>query len=142
MGLPPQSSVLLPYESAVVLPMIEASDLLPPDDIPASPGPQPNSLGLVPGDWSPGSPRSAQRLVGPSTTSRLTVVASIAPLATIGTTVPSAVDPAPTSHPNGTRLKNNIKQSKVHIDGTVTYFVVRSSVSESTSHITAMKHPL
>ena len=52
------------------------------------------------------------------------------------------MDLAPTTHPYGTRLKNNIKKPKVCTDGTIAYSIVRSSASEPTSHITAMEHPL
>jgi len=45
-------------------------------------------------------------------------------------------------HRYGTRLKNNIHQPKKRTDGTVTYSVVRSSVSEPKSHIIALKYPL
>ena len=55
---------------------------------------------------------------------------------------PSIVNPAPTTYLYGTRLKYNIKKSKVRTDGTITYYVVRFSASEPTSHITAMEHPL
>ena len=58
-----------------------------------------------------------------------TVVAPVAPLAMASTIVPSIVDLTPATHPYGTRLKHNIKKSKVHTDGTVTYSVVRSSAS-------------
>ena len=122
--------------------MIGASDPPPVDDILASLGPHLNSLGSDPRDRSLGSSQCAQRLVGSSVAGRPTVVAPTAPLATAGMIVPSAMDPAPTVHPYGTRLKHNIKQPKVRIDRTVTYSVVRSSSSESTSHITAMEHPL
>ena len=86
-GLPLQSSASLPRESAVVLPMIGALDPPPADDIPASPRPHLDSLGFDPRDWSPGSPRSAQRPVGSSATGRPTTVAPTAPLAMAGTTV-------------------------------------------------------
>ena len=84
----------------------------------------------------------AQCPVGSSAAGQPTAVAPIAPLATAGTTVPSIVDPAPTTHLYGTRLKHNIKKPKVRTHGTVTYSVVRSSATEPTSHITAMEHPL
>ena len=116
--LPQQSSASLPCESALVVPpMIEASAPPPADDI-------------------------AQCPVESSAVGQPTAVASVAPLATADTAVPSNVDPAPTTHPYGTRLKHNIKKPKVRTDGTVTYLVARSSASEPTSHITAMEHPL
>jgi hypothetical protein len=46
------------------------------------------------------------------------------------------------AHPYGTRLRHNLRQPKVRTDGTVTYSAIRSSSSEPTSHIAAMKHPL
>jgi hypothetical protein len=46
------------------------------------------------------------------------------------------------AHPYGTRLKNNIRQSKTHIDGIVTYSVSRVPSAEPSSHVTAMKHPM
>ena len=77
-GLPLQSSTSLPRESAsIVLPMIGASDPLQADDIMQCP-------------------------IGSSVAGRPTAVAPIAPLATAGTTVPSVVDPPPTTHPYGT----------------------------------------
>ena len=97
-GLLPQSSTSLPRESASdVLPMIWASDPPPADDI-------------------------VQCLVGSSVSSRPTAIAPIAPFATADTAVPLVVDPPPTTHPYGTRLKHNIKQLKVRIDGTIRYF--------------------
>ena len=113
-----QFSASLPRESTLVVsPMIGASNPPPADDI-------------------------AQCLVGSSAAGRPTSVAPVAPLAAAGTTFPSVVDPAPTTHSYSTRLKHNINQPKVHTNGTVTYSVVRSSASEPTSHITAMEHPL
>ena len=118
LGLSLQSSVSLPHESvSVVLSMIGASDPPPADDIVQCP-------------------------IRSSTAGRPTAVASVAPLATASTVVPSVVDPAPTTHPYGTKLNHNIKQLKVHTYETVTYSMVRSSASEPTSHITAMEHPL
>ncbi|KAK4415342.1 Retrovirus-related Pol polyprotein from transposon RE1 [Sesamum alatum] len=46
------------------------------------------------------------------------------------------------AHQYGTRLQNNIRRPKVRTDGTVTYSVVKDSISEPTSHVTAMGHPL
>ena len=116
--LPQQSSASLPCESALVVPpMIEASAPLPADDI-------------------------AQCSVESSAAGQPTAVALVAPLATADTAVPSNVDPAPTTHLYGTRLKHNIKKPKVRTDETVTYLVARYSASERTSHITAMEHPL
>jgi hypothetical protein len=67
------------------------------------------------------------------------------------TLVPSPPDMIPTTpvappgastHPNGTRLKHNIHQSKVRTDVMVTYSVVRSPAVDPTSHIIAMQNPL
>jgi hypothetical protein len=69
-----------------------------------------------------------------------------------GASQPTSSDLVPTSaqpdgntapiHPYGTRLRNNLCQPKIRTDGTVTYSVIRSSSSEPTSHISAMKHAL
>ena len=116
--LPHQSSASLPRESALVVPpMIGASTPPPAYDI-------------------------AQCPVESSAAGQRTAVVSVAPLTTADTAVPSNVDPAPTTYSYGTRLKHNIKKPKVRTDGTITYYVVRSSTSEPTSHITAMEHPL
>jgi hypothetical protein len=48
------------------------------------------------------------------------------------------LDVGPT-HQYGTRLKNNIRQPKQRTDGTITYYVVRSSIFEPTSHVVALK---
>jgi hypothetical protein len=56
--------------------------------------------------------------------------------------VPNAEASDTAVHQYGTRLKNNIRQPKNCIDGTVTYSVTRTSSVEPSSHIDAMKHPL
>jgi hypothetical protein len=52
-----------------------------------------------------------------------------------------APDVGPT-HQYGTRLKHNIRQLKKRTDDTITYYVVQSSISETTSHVAALKDPL
>jgi hypothetical protein len=60
------------------------------------------------------------------------------------TTAEAALEtlPGAPSHSYGTRLKHNIRRSKVQTDGTVTYSVVWSPAVEPPSHITAIKNPL
>jgi hypothetical protein len=57
-----------------------------------------------------------------------------------------ALDPPlvapPVVHLYNTRLRNNIVQPKQRTVGMVTYSVVRSSDSEPTSHVSALKDPL
>ena len=81
-------------------------------------------------------------MIGSSAAGRPTVVTPATPLATGGMTVSSAMDSTTTTYSYGTQLKHNIKQPNVHTNGTVTYSAVQSSVSEPTSHITTMEHPL
>jgi hypothetical protein len=46
------------------------------------------------------------------------------------------------THQYGTQLKNNVRKPKQRTDDTVTYSVVRSSISKPTSHVAALKDPL
>jgi hypothetical protein len=90
----------------------------------------------------------------PPTTSELPVVPPTvdtsvhAPVPTASPTLDRVYIPAAPdstmgpSHPYGTRLKHNIRQPKKQTDGTVTYSMVRSSISEPNSYVVALKDPL
>lgn len=54
---------------------------------------------------------------------------------------PEAV-PQSSSHRYGTRLKNDIRKPKIRTDGTMTYFVTRTSADEPSSPAEAMQQPM
>jgi hypothetical protein len=84
------------------------------------------------GRWAPAIPPAVDTSAPPSVLDEVLATEDVAR---------PAPDVGPT-HQYGTRLKHNIRQLKKRTDDTVTYYVVRSSISETTSHVAALKDPL
>jgi hypothetical protein len=139
-GQPPAGS------SSIDAPMIgDPAPAGAPDSVPAVAASGVTPIDSLQEDVSVSAPSTM--VVGPSSVPHAVDIFAPSSIPDDVPTTEDAACPAPVldvghTHQYGTRLKNNIRQPKQWTDGMVTYSVVRSSISEPTSHVVTLKVPL